>query len=79
MEKTRKPKSWLTWFAIGLMSLVAYPLSSGPVAWFEVHGNPSPTTTEFLWAVYAPVRLVCDNGPPQFRQLMTWWTHCFVR
>ena len=79
MEEKRKRNPWLTWLVVGLMLLVAYPLSSGPVAWLEVHGNLSPNTRQFLWEFYAPVGFACNNGPPQVRQFLTWWTHLFVR
>ncbi|MDB5339517.1 MAG: hypothetical protein JWN70_5136 [Planctomycetaceae bacterium] len=36
-EQQRKPTPWLWWTLAGLMLLVAYPLSMGPVAWvFEI-------------------------------------------
>lgn len=76
MEEKRKPRSWLTWLVIGLVLLVAYPLSQGPVVWLSSHGKINETTCRYMDAFYLPVHLVTIRAPrvwKAYHSYLRWW------
>lgn len=55
MTEQRKTISWLWWTVAGLMLLVAYPLSLGPIVW--LHGHDYLPESEMF---YQATALYCE-------------------
>lgn len=52
MEEQCKPTRWGLWLVVGLVLLVAYPLSMGPVSWLIDHKYLNYDTG---WRPYQPI------------------------
>lgn len=78
MEEKRKPRRWGRWLVLGLVLLVAYPLSLGPVVWLEHRGYSNPTLIRARQLLYHPAREINTRfAPAPFRDLwgsyVRWW------
>lgn len=73
MEEKRKPKRWVLWLVVGLVLLVAYPLSIGPFRWCEVHGVISRPMFKAVRVVYVPVNWLIPH-----KSLMGKWLEWYI-
>lgn len=79
MEEKQKPRPWLWWTVAGLILLVAYPLSLGPVAWgYERLGfdNDDTFIVTAIKVFYFPLIQVVENSPGFrgiYRPYNDWW------
>lgn len=60
MEEKQKPRRWLMWLVVGLILLVAYPLSFGPAYWMMVRTGYHPAFGAFD-IVYHPLVMLASR------------------
>ncbi|MDB5341225.1 MAG: hypothetical protein JWN70_6844 [Planctomycetaceae bacterium] len=62
MEEKQKSRPWLTWLAVGVVVVVAYPLSEGPMIALGLNGY-LPRWLDNL-PIYLPLHLLGEQIPP---------------
>ena len=55
MDEKRKSRPWAVWLVVGLVLLVAYPLSMGPVLYLMFDGSGPSPVYESVTTLYAPL------------------------
>ncbi len=68
MEEKRKPIPWFWWTVAGLMMLVAYPLSMGPILRLVSDGY----LPKEMRAIYRPLGWVIERSPPPVQRVLLW-------
>jgi hypothetical protein len=65
--------TWTLVAVLGIVLLVVYPLSIGPVGWLIIRaGSPPWTQAAFEW-IYGPLIWLQDHGPAPASRLLTWY------
>ena len=73
MEEKPKARSWPMYFGIGLLLLVAYPLSAGPTIWLFQHGMLHNQVATFLEYFYAPLGWLAEHRTPPLGPMLDWY------
>lgn len=71
MEEKRKPRRWSTWLVVGLVLLVAYPLSMGPMVFLTIKGYLPQWMVDRH--IYNPLVMLGDHVP-WIGKVLVW--HC---
>lgn len=76
MEEKRKPKRWLMWLVVGLLLLIAYPLSLGPVRWAAQHISVSGNgiIAQCLEVFYSPLVWLVWNDIQPVADWLDWYS-----
>ena len=68
-DKTRAPGAGF-WITIGLVVILANPLSFGPAVWLE---SRHPIESRIVERVYWPLLWAADYGPQWTQDVIRWW------
>jgi hypothetical protein len=74
MISGRKKPGVAFWATVVVVVVLAYPLSYGPVCWFDLRQERLPRWARpVVWYVWRPMGFLAVNGPRPIKRAIQWW------